>query len=374
MKIRWLAGLLAIILLVSGCGPAPGPSDSGSPPSLSVPPPLGDSLRGVWVSFLELDPLLRDADPATAAARLDGVMATCKEAGLNTLFFHVRAHGDAYYASSVYPAAEAAAPLLRQGFDPLAYAVEAAHREGLALHAWVNPYRLGDTPTEDSFAKEGVYYANPGADSARRRVLDGVRELLRGYAVDGIHFDDYFYPAGMAADGEDFEAIPAGENVRQWRQAQVDTLVSAVYSLCRQAGRTFGISPMASIERNRTEAFANVSRWMTEPGYVDYLCPQLYTGFLHETSPFPALLERWATHPRRQEVRLYIGLALYKVGLENDPYAGSGGREWATPGDILARQITALHKRADGFVLFRQGTLTDPAVQVELENIQKVLL
>ncbi|MBQ8752393.1 MAG: family 10 glycosylhydrolase [Clostridia bacterium] len=371
MKRRFLAVMAAFCLLfVVGCHTAKVPESSDSSHNAAG---STDVLQGVWVSYLELDELLTDATPENAATRLDEMMDTCRRLGLDTLFFHVRAHGDAYYASSVYPAADAAAGLLEQGFDPLAYAVEAAHRQGLAIHAWVNPYRLGDTAHGDSFQKDGVWYADPGSPTARGRVLEGVRELLAGYPVEGIHFDDYFYPAGMAAEGESFETIPTGTDVTLWRQTQVDALVSSVYNLCKQAGRTFGISPMASIEQCRTVAFADVERWMSQPGYVDYICPQLYTGFDHQTNPFPKMLRKWAALPRREEVNLYVGLALYKAGLENDPYAGSGSGEWATHDDILARQVAALRKKADGFVLFRHGFLTDPVAKNELENLQTVL-
>ncbi len=371
MKKGMLVAILGLSLLLGGCTHGTEPPDNSTPESIP-PEEVAAPMRGVWLSFLELDPLFAEATPASASAGLDKVMDTCRKAGLDTLFFHVRAHGDAYYPSTVYPAAEAVAHLLAQGFDPLAYAVEAAHSRGLAIHAWINPYRLGKSPAGDSFEKAGVWYANPGSAAARGRVLDGVREVLTGYAVDGIHFDDYFYPAGMAAGGEDFEAIPAGADVGDWRRTQVDVLVSSTHSLCRQTGRVFGISPMASVERCRTEAFADVTCWMRQPGYVDYICPQLYTGFLHETSPFDRKLAEWVALPRNGGVRLYIGLALYKAGLDNGPHAGSGSDEWATHSDIVARQATALRPLTDGFVLFRYGNLTDPAAENEVKNLLNV--
>jgi uncharacterized lipoprotein YddW (UPF0748 family) len=249
---------------------------------------------------------------------------------------------------------------MENGLDPLAYAVEAATKHGLSLHAWVNPYRLGAQPTDTAtcFEKTGVWYLNPADTDARRQLLDGVREILNRYAVDGIHFDDYFYPAGMAAKGEPFEDVPHGTDVIRWRQTQVDALVSSVYSLCHQRGKVFGVSPMADLQRCRTEACADVARWLAEAGYIDYVCPPLYTGFNHQTRPFPTLLTQWSTLPRRQEVRLYVGLALYKVGLDNDPYAGSGAAEWRTDTDIIPRQIASLTGVADGYVLFRYGNLT----------------
>lgn len=335
-------------------------------------------MRGIWVSFLDLDPLLEDASPAQAQKELDRIMDNCVAMKLNTVFFHVRSHANAYYPSRVYPAADTAAQLLKQGFDPLAYAVESAHKRGLQLHAWINPYRMSKSRPADPtgcFEKEGVWYADPGSARSRQRVLDGIREILQAYPVDGIHFDDYFYPAGMAPQGESFEAIPAGTEVIAWRQTQVDTLVSAAYSLCRQHNRLFGISPAGSVEHCRTKACAAVDRWAAQPGYVDYLCPQIYTGFEHDTRPFDAVLPEWLALPRDKSVRLYVGLALYKAGLANDRYAGSGRQEWSARHDIISRQLRMLRPLTGGFVLFRYRDILGetPALQQELSALKPLL-
>ena len=248
---------------------------------------------------------------------------------------------------------------MADGFDPLACAVREAHKRDIALHGWINPYRLGDVPIEGiSFEQAGVWYLDPGNPAARQSVLDGVREILANYDVDGIHFDDYFYPTGMAQTAAPFEDIPPDTDVTRWRQTQVDALVSGTYGLCHQYGKAFGVSPAADIEKNRTKAYADVERWMTEAGYVDYVCPQLYVGFRHQTKPFTTLLDRWVALPRREDVALYVGLALYKVGLTHDPYAGTGSAEWATDSDIIPRQIEVAQSVTDGYVLFRYGNLT----------------
>ncbi|MBQ7088196.1 MAG: family 10 glycosylhydrolase [Clostridia bacterium] len=330
--------------------------------SAATPPPVAvtdTTVRGVWLSYIELDEMLTGRTPQEAARAIDQAVEVCVQNGLNTLFFHVRAHADAYFPSAVWEPAAAARTLLADGFDPLACAVDAAHARGIALHAWLNPYRIGSAPADgDCFIKNGVWYYQPNSPQVRQNLLEGVREILDTYAVDGIHFDDYFYPAGMAPDGEPFETIPKDADVTLWRQTQVDTLISGVYGLCRQRGRLFGVSPAADIDKNRTQSYADVARWMAGTGYIDYVCPQLYVGFRHQTKPFLSLLEEWRALPRREGVRLYIGLALYKVGLDRDPYAGTGDTEWATDTAIIPRQIEATEKNTDGYVLFRWGNLT----------------
>ena len=383
-RVRWLCLLTVGTLLLTGCA-APGVTESdtslirpapGSPTTESRPADA-DEMRGVWLSYLDLEPLLKNADPATAAERLNTVMDTCRAWGLNTVFFHVRAHADAYYSSTVYPAAGTVESLLTAGFDPLAYAVTAAHTRGLALHAWINPYRIGNAAPDDTaggaFQHNGVWYADPSSDTTRKRVLDGVREILQHYAVDGIHFDDYFYPSGLNVAGEEFEAVPAGITVGDWRRTQVDLLVSGVWGLAHRYGRVFGISPAGLPSTCRNAAYADVTGWMRQSGYIDYICPQIYFGFANQKHPYDAVLAEWLAMPRAAGVRLCVGLALYKTGMTDDPYAGSGRAEWATGQDILARQVDAVRNAGtDGFVLFRyQHLFSSPSA--ELQNLRRRL-
>ncbi len=362
MKRQWLCIILIIPILLSGC------ADTSPQPSPTPTPPTDDEWRAVWVSYLELDTILAGADAATAAARLDDVMDTCRARGMNTVLFHVRAYSDAYYRSTVFPPASAAAALLTEGFDPLAYAVDAAHARGLTLHAWVNPYRIGDTAdsavTDAVFLYDGTYYYDPAADSVRHAVLDGIRELLT-YDVDGIHFDDYFYPTGMSDSAADFENIPDGITVADWRRTQVNILISAVSGLTRRADKVFGVSPIGLPNKARDECYADVTTWMATDGYIDYICPQIYYGFTHERYPFDATLATWSNLPRADGVKLYVGLALYKAGIPDDTYAGSGRQEWAQHDDIIARQITAVRAAgADGFALFRYAHLAADSAEV----------
>lgn len=367
MKRIWLCIVMASILLMGGCA-APHPQPS--------PPPIADTeWRAVWVSYLELDAMLTGVDSVTAAVRLDEVMDTCRTRGMTAVLLHVRAHSDAYYRSTIFPPADAAAALLADGFDPLAYAVEAAHARGLTLHAWINPYRVGDTAdnavTEAVFLHSGTHYYDPADDGVKQAVLSGVRELL-AYDIDGIHLDDYFYPAGLGANAAPFEQIPDGITVGDWRRTQVDTLVSAISGLVRRAGKTFGISPVGLPDKARDDHYADVAAWMTTAGYIDYICPQIYYGFAHERYPYETTLAAWCDLPRADGVALYIGLALYKTGLADDPYAGSGRQEWAQNEDIIARQVTALRAAsADGFALFRYAHLA--ADSAEMRHLQDIM-
>ncbi len=368
MKKQQLIWWVCVLLLLTGCNRLP--AESVVPP----PDPPAAEWRGVWLSYIELDTLLQgDAD--AVRQRLDRVMDTVAAKGLNTVFYHVRAHGDAYYRSQVYPTANIT---ITAEFDPLSYAIDAAHRRGLTLHAWVNPYRLGDTTpadTDGAYLWEGVWYHDPGSECARQRIVAGVRELLEKYPIDGVHLDDYFYPPGLSPEGESFESIPDGWNPGEWRRTQISALVSTLWGLCHQHGRVFGISPASSITRCREELYADVERWLRCPGYVDYLCPQIYTGFAHDTAPFEQVLTQWTALPRHRDATLYVGLALYKVGIAEDSYAGSGAREWATSHNILARQVAALRRQdgVGGFALFRYDYLDREETAREMKALEALM-
>ena len=247
----------------------------------------GTELRGVWVAYLSLD--------GVDAAAIDRMVADAKANGLNAIFFHVRPFGDALYPSAYYPwshlvtGTQGQAPA--DGFDPLGYAVEAAHREGIQLHAWLNPLRImlhsgtyppslaednpyviwrgDDDPSNDDWVidyRKGKYY-NPAIPQVRERIVAGVREIVERYNVDGIHWDDYFYPApddsfDDSAAYSRYRAEGGSLSLAAWRTENISTLVRAVYSAVRQADPTcvFGISPAGNIG-NCLDAGADVNTW-----------------------------------------------------------------------------------------------------------------
>lgn len=352
-------------------------------------PALDGEMRGVWVSYIELNKLLKGKTAAQAKQTLDELLDNCKSYGINAIFFHARANSDAYYASSIFKPAAVAAPLLQEGFDPLAYAVEGAHKRGMQLHAWLNPYRIGPDESyavgdaKDRFSKyrndkyeQKVWYYVPTSTAAQKTILDGIREILRQYDVDGIHFDDYFYPEnddvkiGINHDEpESFEDKTGSLPLGDWRRAAVDALVSQAYAITHEKkGAVFGISPQAGAEHTREKLYADTVKWLGTPGYVDYLCPQVYFGFAHRSSAFDLVTERWLGYDRAPGVQLYIGMALYKTGIEDDRWAGDSGRtEWIDNDDIMKRQVEYLRTQPQiGGMVFYSYTYFDPVACGEL--------
>lgn len=359
-------------------GSAPTTGSTAGSTTVVTPPAVTSEFRGVWISYIELGRLLNGKTVAQAKAAIDTVMESSRSYGLNAVIFHVRANSDAYYKSTLFPAADAAKNLLGAGFDPLAYAVEAAHGRGLELHAWVNPYRIGDKIAnkrcEDYFQSGGRYYYVPTSDKAKKLILDGVRELLQ-YDIDGIHFDDYFYPSVSKNEPEAFEkadyenykkAAGAGAMLLEdWRRSHVDALIAGAYSAVHQKkGCVFGVSPRHSYEENYASLYADTKKWLAQSGYVDYLCPQIYFGFEHPTAAFTKMVDQWLSFPRASTVQLYVGLGLYKTGIDCDTYAGDAKDEWKNHTDIMKRSVQYLQgkKNCGGFV-FYSYTFFDPATK-----------
>lgn len=341
-------------------------------------------MKAVWIEYT--DDLFKCPTEAEYIQKVNQKFNNIKSAGFNTVILHTRSNADAIYPSNYFPFAKSFTGTQGQdpGYDPLKIAVETAHKLDIQIHAWINPYRISassddiTTLCDNHIAKiwrkdtangtdknvipwENKLFFNPSCSEVQKLILDGVEEILSNYDVDGIHFDDYFYPDSNA----NFDIGSYASYCRQakyplsqsdWRRSNVDTLVSAVYNLVNGYGKVFGISPAAPIsndnsDRNYNEYFINTKKWMANKGYINYIAPQLYYGYEHklESSRFNTLLHAWSNAKRLDEVDLYIGLAAYKIGINNNLDLD----EWANSDDILSRQyIDASKVDTDGIIIY----------------------
>ncbi len=346
-------------------------------------------VRACWVSSIgNLDyPSRMGLSVASLKSEIDGIIESCRRYGLNTIFFQVRPNGDALYKSEVFPwsiyltGKQGRAPA--EGFDPLTYFVRAAHDAKIELHAWINPYRIGSGnkvweglsadnpavlhPEYTITSKTGVYY-DPGLPEARALILSGVTELVRNYEIDGIHFDDYFYPYDLAGfdDSDTYAAYGNGLSLADFRRHSVNQLVESVYKEIKAINSKvqFGISPFGiwankwvdpagSDTRGMSSyaaIFSDSKKWVEE-GWLDYICPQIYWTNKHTAAPFDVLVDWWDDLCSRHNMPLYIGMALYKVG------AGEVGFE---DGAVMGEQLRyASAKRSyAGHCFFRYGLLS----------------
>ena len=366
-------------------GTSPAAADSTPEPSADPNPALpAGEWRAVWVSYLEwaaMDFSTEDAFRAGVVQLLDN----CAGLGLNTVLAQVRPFGDALYRSTLFPWSHLCTGVQGQdpGFDPLDVLLTEAHARGLSLEAWVNPYRLRSSASmppilaENSLlnahpewvctVNEGAYL-NPAIPEAADYVVQGVAELVQNYAVDGIHFDDYFYPTtDPSIDAAQFAA--SGEtDLTVWRRANVTRLVKAAHDAVKAADPTlrFGVSPQGNPDNDRNEQYTDLSVWLTASGtdaIVDYLCPQLYWGYGYTLSSgstrfaFENITAEWLALPRAESTALYFGLGAYRVGVGDGGANADSVSQWCT-GSALARQVTDLRSvGAGGWALYRYGSL-----------------
>lgn len=390
--LRLAALCAALCLALAGCAPAAAPGSSAPLPgsSADVQPapaakPSGEEYRAVWISYLEwqsADFSSEDAFRAQMGSWFDQYAAM----GLNTVLAQVRPFGDALYPSAIFPWSSVCtgAQGLDPGFDPLAVLVEEAHARGLRLEAWLNPYRLALNDTvpgafsADNLAAvhpewvkqaAGGQYLDPSRQDVRDCIAVGVQEILDGYAVDGIHLDDYFYPTtDEAFDAAEYAAAGTNLSLEDWRRENVNALVRQLYQLVHTGGRTagavpLGISPQGNNDNNYAQQYSDAALWLSTPGYIDYAMPQVYWGYGYTTGSgstrfaFENITAEWLALPRAEGVALYFGLGAYRIG------DGDGGNydhaqdQWQT-GRNLADMVTTLRGAgADGFGLYRSDFL-----------------
>lgn len=346
-------------------------------------------------------------------------------AGMNAVIVHVRPYGDAMYASSYYPWSKYASGTqgVDPGYDPLEIMVREAHARGLEIHAWLNPYRITASTTDVSYLSKDnpariwltnkkktddrnvlaygkqLYY-NPSKTAVRELIVNGIREIVTNYDVDGIHFDDYFYPDWLGDwpkvanydkvfDGEEYYKYVEKRKAKgksymtivEWRQENVSRLVKAAYTAIKEIKPdvTFGISPGGFLdyllEENRY--YVDFPRWMSEPGYVDYICPQLYWSFDRaNVYPFDTTLDRWLEYRKLDDVEVYVGLPLYKCTVGNtvnkNPSSSPSARENPEfeQADILARMLAygRSTKSVGGYVIFDYADLINKANEQVLKK------
>ncbi len=350
-------------------------------------------MRGLWVSYISLNMNGTDYSEKAFRDKFDDITYTAKEYGCNALFVHVRPFCDAFYESEVFPSSH----ILwgkqgdKEAYDALRIMSEICHKENLEIHAWINPYRVMTGTSDFTLSKNNPYmidrtlgiehdggiYLNPAKKDARKLIVEGVKEILENYEVDGIHFDDYFYPTAdesfdkaqynqyLKAFASERDALPLAE----WRKNNVNMLVAEVYRTVKSYDENilFGISPQGNIE-NDMNMGADVKAWSECIGYVDYICPQLYYSLENPALRFEAGLDKWLELSFHQNLRVYAGLAVYKAGTDAD----SG--TWKPYDDILAKEYEIIkNKKLDGFILYDYEALKSENTKAEMENFKKLL-
>jgi uncharacterized lipoprotein YddW (UPF0748 family) len=348
----------------------------------SAPAQVRPELRAVWVAtVVNIDwPSAGNYNSSLQQEEFIRLLDTHKANGMNAMVVQIRPSGDAFYPSPFEPWSQWLTGT--QGkpptpyYDPLAFMIAETHKRNMEFHAWMNPYRaefkIGESsisPTHitrlhpDWFLSYGdKRYFDPGNKEVQRFVTHIVRDVVDRYAVDAIHFDDYFYPYRIEGkvfpDDASYARYGNGMNREDWRRSNVDSVILMLNNGIKQVNPScqFGISPFGvwrnaskdpdgsntnAGQTNYDDLYANILLWLKN-GWIDYVAPQLYWEFGHKAAPYEVLIDWWSKHTYGRNC--YIGLGFYRAG---------SNAAWKDKTQ-LPRQIEALRNKPNiqGMIFF----------------------
>jgi uncharacterized lipoprotein YddW (UPF0748 family) len=389
--------LAAAAAATAGCAgwPPQLPVATSPLPDSELPPPAPREFRGAWVATVaNIDwpskPGLTSEEQQAEMLRL---LDRAREIGLNAIVLQVRPATDAIYPSRLEPwseyltGAQGEAP--QPMYDPLARWLREAHRRGLELHAWFNPYRAWHPSAKSAPAAShlsqrqpqlvrrygNLQWLDPGEPAAAEHTLAVVADVLRRYAVDGVHIDDYFYPypipqpalppATTSAGDQPFPDDAPYQRYRDaggtlerddWRRDNVNRLIEAMHATVRRVrpAARFGISPFGIGRPGlRPEGiagfsqydrlYADVEHWV-QKGWFDYLVPQLYWPIERRAQAFPALLDYWAGRVAASDAGVrHHWPGLYTSSIAGTAATGTNARAWKS--DEVLSQVALMRER-----------------------------
>lgn len=363
-------------------------------------------MRGVWVATVtNIDfPSRKTLSTWQQKNEIQNILNQHKADGINAIFFQVRPAADAFYASETEPwsrylnGEQGKAP--QPFYDPLSYIIEEAHKRNMELHAWINPFRV-KLNAADSLSAEHPYvkhptwgwdyggktFFDPGLPEVRTYVKEVIIDIVKRYDIDGIHFDDYFYPYrsdknDTLPDEETFRKYGTTfypDKIEDWRRENISCFIHNVSKTIKAEKKwvKFGISPFGIWKNSRNPSdslptkgkissydilYADVIKWLKE-GWIDYAAPQLYWAIGFAPADFEKLLSWWGEHSYSRH--LYIGHGLYKIDSLSKEEAWRNSIE-------IDRQIKALRRNDNvaGSIFYSSKHLTQ---RTELKPLREAL-
>ena len=353
--------------------------------------------RGIFISYIELSNYVKNSNVNMSKNNIDLMIKNIKEMKFNMIILQVRSFSDAIYDSNIFPwSSSISSSEGIKSYDVLKYFLDKAHEQNILVYAWINPYRVRTNTNIESISKDnpaykyigsdtlyvnnGIYY-NPSKKEVKELIVDGVEEVVKNYDVDGVLFDDYFYPSNDIDINDYNEYLKNNDyiNKSEYNLMVVNEMIEEVYKVCKVNNVLFGISPDGNIDNNYNKDYADVKRWMSSDKYIDFIMPQIYYGFYNEARDFYSVLNEWEGLLENDDIEMIIALAFYKVGME-DKYAKGGKLEWINNDNIIMREVMLSRNinNYDGFSLFRYGYLFDNNLYSvntlkEIKNISKII-
>ncbi len=318
-------------------------------------------LRSTWIATVGNIDWPKYADRNNAAAQqadLINMLDLYKESNLNAVFLQVRTECDALYQSAYEPWSRYLtwAQGTDPGYDPLQFALEEAHKRGIEMHVWLNPYRINASTSDGGsyYHSTHIYkehpewamvYAsgkkilNPGRPEVMSYIGEVVRDIVSNYSIDGVHFDDYFYSydgTPSSLDATEYAAYGSGMTLGDWRRDNVNRMIDTVWAVIQETNPDvrFGVSPFGIYKDGVPQGIHGLNAYSTiycdplawlRAGSVDYITPQLYwpTGGGQD---FETLVNWWADSCYHYNRHLYPGQATYRLSV-NPGLKGSIGED-----------------------------------------------
>ena len=344
--------------------------------------------RAVWIATVDnIDwPTKGNFNSDSQKAEFIRLLDMHQRNGMNAVIAQIRPATDAFYPSPYEPWSEWLTG--KQGsppnpyYDPLQFMIEETHKRGMEFHAWCNPYRAVFNIDKSSISATHITrlhpewflnygdkkYFDPGNKEGQQFVVNVIRDVVSRYAVDAIHFDDYFYPYRIAGkefpDAESYSKYNNGLTKDDWRRSNVDSIIVFLSRAIKEENKfcQFGISPFGiwrNLEKdpegsatqagqtNYDDLYADILLWLKE-GWIDYVAPQIYFEIGHPRAAYEILLDWWSKHSYGKHC--YVGLGIYKAGIN---------AAWKDKTQ-LPRQIEALRNTPNiqGMIFFSSKSFT----------------
>lgn len=356
-------------------------------------------LKAVWIPFMDLQ-VKGEFSEQSFKQNYRNILDRVEKTKLNAVFVQIRPFSDALYPSKIFPWSHILTGVQGKnpGFDPLKFMVDETHSRNIEFHAWIVPMRIKNVKFPEDLSelnpcvkwkredidkfnkyvvedKEYTYY-DPEYDEVRKIISDGVKEVVEGYDIDGINFDDYFYPSNnLWVDKSYDEPCKKAdrndkESVIKRRKENINLLIKEIYLQIKsiKSDVVFGICPQGNFDNARSGG-ADIDTWAKYEGYVDYLCPEIYTNSVNPILPFDRAASDWRKLVSCDKVKLYAGLGLYKTGTSQYDKG-----TWLDSDDVIMKQIEHLRKEGyNGFSLYSSAYLDKEENKQEILNVMKII-